>query len=74
MIVEAKRRGYFRVVVVQLLLITHILFVDDILVFCNGGRKDLKKLWVWLLMIKSPRYPYSILMHMRHKITTQSSF
>jgi hypothetical protein len=44
-IVEAKSHGEFQGIVISPNLnITHLLFVDDVLIFCNGQRSDVQKL------------------------------
>ena len=32
--------------------ITHLLFVDEILVFCDGSRRDVEKICQWLALFK----------------------
>jgi len=44
-IAEAKRNGSFNGIrISQSLCITHLLFVDDVLIFCSGSRKDAETL------------------------------
>ena len=43
-ILNAKAAGSFRgISITQVLFITHLLFVDDILIFCDGTRQDIDK-------------------------------
>lgn len=42
---EVKRQGEFQgITISQNLQITHLLFVDDVLIFCNGSCEDADKL------------------------------
>ena len=42
---QAKRRGVFKgVPISNVLFISHLLFVDDILIFYDGSRRDIDKL------------------------------
>jgi hypothetical protein len=42
---EAKARGEFQgISISSTLKITHLLFVDDVLIFCNGHRGDADKI------------------------------
>ena len=42
---QAKRRGGFKgVTASNVLFISHLVFVDDILIFCDGSHKDIDKL------------------------------
>ena len=44
-ILDAKTRGLFEgIKITTNLNITHLLFVDDILIFCNGSIRDAEKL------------------------------
>ena len=44
-ILDAKRRGFFEgIKIATNLTITHLLFVDDILIFCNGSIREVEKL------------------------------
>jgi hypothetical protein len=50
---EAKSVGSFRgIKISQGLYISHLLFVDDILIFCDGSRQDIGKLCDGLLLFK----------------------
>ena len=49
---DAKRRGHIEGLrVATNLNITHLLFVDDILIFCNGSLKEAEKLSEILLLL-----------------------
>jgi hypothetical protein len=42
---EAKAHGEFQgIAITPNLRVTHLLFVDDVLIFCNGKRRDAEKL------------------------------
>ena len=44
-ILEEKALGYFKgIPISEVLYINHLLFVDDILILCDGSRQDIQKL------------------------------
>jgi hypothetical protein len=50
---EAKTTGTFRGIKISSVLhISHLLFVDDILIFCDGSRRDTDKLCEGLTLFK----------------------
>jgi hypothetical protein len=50
---EAKSAGNFRGIKISPgLYISHLLFVDDILIFCDGSRQDIEKLCEGLILFK----------------------
>jgi hypothetical protein len=52
-LIEAKSTGNFRGIKISLgLYISHLLFVDDILIFCDGSRRDTEKLCEGLTLFK----------------------
>jgi hypothetical protein len=52
-LIEAKSVGNFRGIKISPgLYISHLLFVDDILIFCDGSRQDIEKLSEGLLLFK----------------------
>lgn len=48
-----QSRGYNGLQITQTLHISHLLFVDDILIFCDGSKRDLDRLVQGLNLIKS---------------------
>jgi len=52
-LISTKAEGSFRgIPITQVLYITHLLFVDDIMLFCDGSRQDIEKLSEGLSLIQ----------------------
>jgi hypothetical protein len=52
-LIEAKIAGTFRGIKISTgLYISHLMFVDDILIFCDGTRQDIEKMSKGLLLFK----------------------
>ena len=52
-ILEAKALGSFKgIPISEVLYITHLLFVDDIIIFCDGSPRDIIKLKEGLLLLQ----------------------
>jgi hypothetical protein len=52
-LVEAKRNGSYKgIPISQVLYISHLLFVDDVLIFSDGSKRDVDKLCKGLALFK----------------------
>ena len=51
--VAKRSRGFKGLPISQVMYISHLLFVDDILIFCDGSRREVEKLCQGLALFKN---------------------